>query len=220
VPPTYEYYVKTAYDVVNVVNSSIENTHIILNDWKRSLDNCLETMEPAWPVFESFKNSVSYQSTSQRRRQSEVAFDLISGINKEVAASPIVGKTPQTAASNETMNQTSPHPVESRVSQSSQHPQSRGKVMGPRFSQRNSSFRQSSGHGLPQNPLSIYEDAHATFGSAHKHPSQMHRLSRSSMDMAQNVHPRLQHAMSIGSDVDMSSDPTFHELMRLDATEW
>jgi hypothetical protein len=220
VPPTYEYYVKTAYDVVNAVNSSIENTHIVLNDWKRSLDNCLETMEPAWPVFEAFKNSVSYQSTTQPRRQSEVAFDLITGINQEVAASPMVGKTPQTVTSYEMMSQTSPHPFESRISESSQHPQSRGKVTDPQFSQRTSAFGQPSGHGLPQNPLNIYEDAHATFGSTHKHPSQMHRLSQSSMDMTQQIHPRLQHAMSIGSDVDMSSDPTFHELMRLDATEW
>ena len=177
-------------------------------------------MEPAWPVFESFKNSVSYQSTSQPRRQSEVAFDLISGMNQEVAASPIVGKTPQTVPNYETMSQSSPHPFESRMSESSQQPQGRGKVITPQLPQRTSSFGQSSGLGLPQNPLSIYEDAHATFGSAHKHPSQMHRLSQSSMDMTQPIHPGLQHTMPIDSDVDMSSDPTFHELMRLDATEW
>lgn len=44
VPPTYEYFVKTAYDVVHSVQSSIESTHIILNDWKRSLDYCLDGM--------------------------------------------------------------------------------------------------------------------------------------------------------------------------------
>ncbi len=44
VPPTYEYFVKTAYDVVHSVQSSIESTHIVLNDWKRSLDYCLDGM--------------------------------------------------------------------------------------------------------------------------------------------------------------------------------
>jgi hypothetical protein len=55
VPPTYEYFVKTAYDVVNEVQSSIENTHIVLNDWRHSLDNCLGSLEPAWPIFESLQ---------------------------------------------------------------------------------------------------------------------------------------------------------------------
>jgi hypothetical protein len=55
VPPTYEYFVKTAYDVVNEVQSSIDNTHIVLNDWRHSLDSCLDSLEPAWPVFESLQ---------------------------------------------------------------------------------------------------------------------------------------------------------------------
>lgn len=55
VPPTYEYFVKTAYDVLDEVQSSIENTHIVLNDWRHSLDSCLDSLEPAWPVFETLK---------------------------------------------------------------------------------------------------------------------------------------------------------------------
>jgi hypothetical protein len=42
VPPTYEYFVKSAYDIVHAVNSSIENTHVTLNDWKRSKCDFLE----------------------------------------------------------------------------------------------------------------------------------------------------------------------------------
>lgn len=55
VPPTYEYFVKTAYDVVNEVRCSIDNTHIVLNDWRRSLDSCLDSLEPAWPAFEAMQ---------------------------------------------------------------------------------------------------------------------------------------------------------------------
>lgn len=55
VPPTYEYFVKTAYDVVSEVQSSIDNTHIVLSDWRHSLDSCLDSLEPAWPIFESLQ---------------------------------------------------------------------------------------------------------------------------------------------------------------------
>src|SRR5450756_141853 len=108
VPPTYEYFVKTAYDVVHTVQSSIESTHIILNDWKRSLDHCLDAMEPAWPVFETFKSSITYQATSEPRRHSQVAYDLISGISPDTDTPMSGGKTPQSIASHETMSSHSP----------------------------------------------------------------------------------------------------------------
>ncbi|KAH8802799.1 fungal-specific transcription factor domain-containing protein [Xylogone sp. PMI_703] len=87
-PPTFEYFMKTAYDVVDAVRGSIENTHIALDDWKQDLDNCLDAMDPSWPAFGLLKSSCSYQPKSQGRRESEVAFELISGGLSQAADTP------------------------------------------------------------------------------------------------------------------------------------
>ncbi len=224
VPPTYEYFVKTAFDIVHAVHSSIENTHIVINDWKRNLDNCLDTMEPAWPIFESFKSSVAYQSTLQAtRRRSQVAFDLINGTDQDVDT-PMSGKTPQSLASYDAFDPFSPQnsrpPVE----------QLRPRGVSQLRTNKRPSFGQSSSHGLPQNPLKVYEDVHATIGSAKRHPS--NRLNSSPkppapqipvqqppFNLIQPTNPQLHRSMTMSS-ADIEVDPMFNELMRLDATEW
>jgi hypothetical protein len=98
VPPIFEYFIKTACDVVHSVENNLDGTHITLSGWKYSLDSCLSSMEQAWPVFESFKNSSSYQPSapiSSVRRESQVAYDLISGIH--AANIPTTEKTSKSA---------------------------------------------------------------------------------------------------------------------------
>ena len=230
VPPTYEYFVKTAYDVVHTVQSSIESTHIILNDWKRSLDHCLDAMESAWPVFETFKSSITYQATSGPRRHSQVAFDLISGISQD-PETPMSGggKTPQSITSHETLSSHSPQlfrtmarPETASTSKTSLTAQSMKAQQAPR----SSSFGQSSGHGLPQNPLNLYENAFApyqnkrpSFGTE-KSPSAIASLRpQPSFNIAPPNNPQLHRSLTMSS-ADVEFDPMFNELMRLDATEW
>lgn len=88
IPPTFEYFMKTAYDVVDAVRSSIENTHIVLDDWKQDLDNCMDAMDSSWPAIDSLKSSSPYQPKSSGRRESEVAFELISGSIAQAADTP------------------------------------------------------------------------------------------------------------------------------------
>ncbi|RFU33621.1 hypothetical protein B7463_g2710, partial [Scytalidium lignicola] len=88
IPPTFEYFMKTAYDVVDAVRSSIENTHIALDDWKQDLDSCLDAMDPIWPAFGPLKSSCPYQPKAQGRRESEVAFELINGSMSQAADTP------------------------------------------------------------------------------------------------------------------------------------
>jgi len=227
VPPTYEYFVKTAYDVIHAVQSSIESTHIILNDWKRNLDHCLDAMEPAWPVFESFKASLTYQSTSEARRHSQVAFDLISGISQDTDAPISGGKTPQSIASYETMSSHSPQIFRTMArTDNSQQPRSTRQSLKAQVP-RSSSFGQSSGHGLPQNPLNIYENAHAPY-LQNKRPSPATEKPstpftslqpQASLNIASPNNPQLHRSLTMSS-ADVEFDPIFNELMRLDATEW
>ena len=200
VPPTFEYFVKTAYDIVREVNSSIENTHISLNDWKHNLDNCLDGMEPAWPIFESFKNSSSYQSNppvSNGRRASQVAFDLISGTQS--TDTPVTGKTPSSITNYDAMAPFSPQVYRS---QPPQHNSSQSVKMASPVSARTASFGQASVQNLPLNPMA--SDAWS-------------RLSQPS-NMGQPYSPNVQHAMSIGSEAEI--DPAFNEFAALDAMEW
>jgi Fungal specific transcription factor domain len=227
VPPTYEYFVKTAYDVVHAVQSSIESTHIILNDWKRNLDHCLDAMEPAWPVFESFKTSITYQSTSEARRQSQVAFDLISGISQDTDTPMSGGKTPQSMASYETMSSQSPQIFRTMARPETSQQQRTSMQSLKAQEPRTSSFGQSSGHGLPQNPLNIYENAHAPY-LQNKRPSTgtdkpsvpvTSLQSQASFNIAPPNNPQLHRSLTMSS-ADVEFDPMFNELMRLDATEW
>lgn len=224
VPPTYEYFVKTAYDIVHAVHRSIESTHIVLNDWKRSLDSCLDTMEPAWPVFESFKSSVAFHSTSRAtRRQSQVALDLINGMDRDADAA-VLGKTPQSVAIYDALDPLSPQNHRPQVEQLRSRSVSQLRTNG------RPSFSRSSGHGLPQNPRTIYEDVHATIGSAKRHPSNQRNSARQqtmpqmppqqrSSNIAPPANPQLHRSLTMSS-ADAELDPVFNELMRLDATEW
>lgn len=219
VPPTYEYYIKTAYDVVNAVQSSIDHTHLVINDFRRSLDYCLECAEPAWPILETYRNSVSSPSSLQRR-ESQVAFDLISGSNhsNHDAASPHPNQISQSINQNNYISPSQPSPQTISQGQSSQAQQF------PTTTQRASSFGQSSTHGLPQNPLNIYENAHATFGMGNpphsaregfvQFPPTLQSLARANMQFQ----PRLRNSRS--TEVDITGEPVFGDLMRLDATEW
>ncbi|RAL58938.1 hypothetical protein DID88_009229 [Monilinia fructigena] len=104
VPPTFEYYTKTAYGVFHAVRRSIENTHIVLDDWKYNLDMCASTMEPAWPVFESFKNRAE-NVLARNRRESQAAFDFMVPTATNM---PQVAKTPNSTASYELSQPYSP----------------------------------------------------------------------------------------------------------------
>ncbi|KAH7386330.1 fungal-specific transcription factor domain-containing protein [Cadophora sp. MPI-SDFR-AT-0126] len=222
VPPTYEYFVKSAYDIVHAVHSSIESTHIVLNDWKRGLDNCLDIMEPAWPVFEAFKSSTAYQSTVRATRShSQAAYDLIMDQDSDT---PMSGKTPQSLASYDAFDPFSPQ--NSRAPAEALRPRGVSQLRSNR-----PSFGQSSGHGLPQNPRNIYEDVHATIGSAKRHPSNKQNnrqlpakpphvmAPQSSFNINQPTNPQLHRSLTMSS-ADVEFDPMFNELMRLDATEW
>jgi hypothetical protein len=229
VPPTYEFFVKTAFDVVHAVNSSIESTNIVLDDWRRRLDNCLDAMEPAWPVFESFKTSGPYQSVSHARRESQVAYDLISGRSQD-SDTPISGKTPQSLASYDTVNTYSPQVMRPQTSGDTSLP--RGPIqpnLAPKPINRSASFGQSSGHGMPSNPLSIYQSAHAKWGNAQPHmmsnkmanktAAETSTPQRPSFEIIPPENPQMQRSLTMSS-TDVESDPMFNELMRLDATEW
>jgi hypothetical protein len=161
VPPTYEYFIKSAYDVVNEVRGSIDHTHVTFNDWKHDLDVCLDEMETAWTTFESLRDTASHQSPSRRRRESEVAFDLINGMNQQPQPdTPMSARTPQ---SFDLSGPYSPHPLtgQGQSSANTQRPRTTSHTMGvpPSTSHRSQSFGRTS-HGLPQ-PPSMYQNAHA-----------------------------------------------------------
>lgn len=220
VPPTYEFFVKTAFDVVHAVNGSIENTHIVLDDWKRRLDNCIEAMEPAWPVFETFKASIGYQSLSDIQRHNQAAYDMMSGMSQD-ADTPRSGKTPQSLASYDGMNAYSSQIARPQVAnQISQTRISTQANKAPNMAHQ----PQSSAHGLPSNPLSIYQSAHAKWGNAQPHMianklANIPVQHRGSFDIIPPNDPRLHRSLTMSSG-DVEFDPMFNELMRLDATEW
>ncbi|KAL2065508.1 hypothetical protein VTL71DRAFT_3178 [Oculimacula yallundae] len=222
IPPTYEYFVKSAYDIVHAVHSSIESTHIVLDDWKRNLDYCLDTMEPAWPVFDAFKSSSAYRSTIHATRShSQAAFDLIMDQESDI---PISRKTPQDLGSYDAFDPFSPQ--HSRPQAELLQSRGAGHLQASR-----PSFGSSSGHGLPQNPRNIYEDVHATIGSAKRHPSNKQHARQTAVNppqlmapqapftITQPSNPQLHRSLTMSS-TDVEFDPMFNELMRLDATEW
>ena len=208
VPPTFEYFIKTAYDIVRAVNSSIENTHISLSGWKHNLDNCLAGMEAAWPIFESFKSSPSYQPNppmSIGRRESQVAYDLISGM--QAADPPMGGKTPDSVAYDIIT------PFRPQVYRSSQQAQTNTsinnisnptKISSP-VSTRSASFGQPSANlplNLQENPQNMFNGSMSADGWS--------RLSQSQA---------FQHRLKLGSEGG-ELDPAFNEFAALDAMEW
>jgi hypothetical protein len=213
VPPTFEYFIKTAYDVVRAVKNSTENTHITLDDWKRNLDNCLDGMEPAWQVFEFFKNSSSYQPNppiSNGRRESQVAYDLISGM--QTADTPMSGKTPGSIANYDAMTPFSPQIYRSQPQQLNI---SQPVKMSSPVSTRTASFGQASVQNLP---LNLQESPQAMFNGSNPMATDAWSRLNQSGNMGQPYPPHLQHAMSIGSEAEI--DPAFNEFAALDAMEW
>ncbi|CAG8982994.1 hypothetical protein HYALB_00003573 [Hymenoscyphus albidus] len=216
VPPTYEYFVKSAYDIVSEVRGSIENTHIVINDWKHNLDICLNDMEPAWSAFDSLRGSVIGKPSNQARRQSEVAFDLINGMNSMAEGSASV-QTPQSA-------------FEVQAAYSPQFPNFGGTTRHRTPShqqppaQKTPTFGASSGPGLPLPPM--YQDVRATLRNStttnqttptmtNNHTRQASRLSFTSSDVALDP---IQSNASVISDND--TDPLANEFAALDAMEW
>lgn len=217
-PPTFEYYIKTAYDVVGTVQSSMDSAQFQINDWRRNLDYCLEMIEPAWPVLETFRASVSSSPTLQRS-ESQTLYSSNNGLARDAEGS-VQGKTPQSVQSYGSVSHPSPRPD---LQQNSQLVASSKFPSTP--SQSRSSFGKTSTHGLPQNPLSIYENAHATFGMRNTSVTQNReaQFTAAAQAMARNnpqYNPQLRSSMSAGSEVDMLGEPVFSDLMRLDATEW
>lgn len=203
VPPTFEYFTKTAYDVVKEVNDSIASTHIILNDWKHDLDYCLEVMEPAWPVFENFKASPTFQSNMSAprgRRESQVAFDLITGMNQIPETSQIY-KSPN---SYQTVSPQTMRPPTSQIATTSQSNTAQSPI-----SHRTTSFGQQSAQSL----LTNFQQSPQVIFNTPADQWPIHPQSQIS-----RIPTNPQHPLSAGSEFEL--DPTFQEFATLDATEW
>lgn len=208
VPPTFEYFIKTAYDVIREVDSSIENTHITLNDWRHNLDNYLDLMEPAWLIFESFKNSSAYRPHQpfSSPRASQVAYELKSGTN-QTADTPISSKTPSGLANYDTMAPFSPQALRSQPPQVNT---SHAAKMASSVSTRTSSFSQTSVQNLP---LNIPENLQGLFNNNNPISAETWSRLDQSPNIGQSLQPHLQQ-----SEVEI--DPMFNEFAALDAMEW
>ncbi|RDW77232.1 hypothetical protein BP6252_05285 [Coleophoma cylindrospora] len=228
VPPTYEYFIKTAYDTVREVQNSIESTQLILDDWKYNMDSCLSVMEIAWPVFADFKTGSQYIPVSRGRRQSQVAYELISGVAHD-ADTPQSVNTPQTTASFQINNPFSPHVFRSQSLTGVDRPQQvqniQRKVMAPpSASQRSTSFTSSPSNSrpnlqqAPQPMFNIPSPAGSENWPVNGQRQQMSIINQPPVDMSQPLPSQFQNAMSINSDVE--SDSMFNEFAALDAMEW
>ncbi|KAG9238015.1 fungal-specific transcription factor domain-containing protein [Amylocarpus encephaloides] len=228
VPPTYEYFVKSAYDIVSEVRGSIEHTHIVLDDWKHNLDICLDAMGPAWTVFDSLGDAVSNRPlSSQGRRESEVAFDLISG--NQQADTPTSAITPQSLSGFKTSGPHCPHPF---TVTNSRPRTSHTMTVATYSAHRSQSFGQSSGHGLPQPPM--YQDARSVLVRSDplqtlqqaSQPSQVPpnlgrslqapRLRFASVDSPMNSQLRSNRSATSDNDTDLLAN----EFAALDAMKW
>ncbi|RDL31481.1 uncharacterized protein BP5553_09690 [Venustampulla echinocandica] len=226
VPPTYEYFMKRAHDVLNEVQGNIENTHIMINDWRHGLDIQLDAMEPAWPSFELLKNSVSCPPSSHNHREGGVALDRITGTNQP-ADTPLSTATPPSATSFERPG--SYRPPVLAPQRNMQRPRTMSQpVMAPppRPLPRSESFGRTSGPGLPELPT-IYQDSRALLGPRNadssrstvmKSPGDLSKLDYASLDTLPSVDPQLQSSICTGSENDI--DPLFNEFAALDAMEW
>lgn len=227
-PPTYDCYVSKAYEIVRAVNTSIEGTNILMNDWKRNLDHCIDSLESAWPVFESFKSTTSYHSNLGSAGEDGTVAHGPQSRNGD-GDTPMEMRTPQSLTNYTTMAAHSPQALRpqaegiQRTRGSSQSRAISGKM------NHRASFGPSSGQGLPQNPLTIYENAHVTFGGLDRRLDraaaakavlqQASSGKRPTFDLPQPANPQLHRSLTMSS-ADVEFDPIFNELMRLDATEW
>lgn len=215
VPPTFEYFVKSAYDVVRAVQSTMEETNINLASWKHSLDIYINMMEPAWPIFEAFKSSTSYQTPSAGRRASQVAYELINGTH-HISDTP-TASTPTSLASSQTAYPQISMYQPGGSMNSEVHP---GRAVVSPTLNRNRTYSLTPGS---QSGTNSYPDAQSLFNMAspvaidsqHANTHESH-ISRTSNLGASPTH--LRQRGSIHSQTDL--DPMFQEFATLDATEW
>ena len=216
IPPTFEHFVKTAYDVVREAQSNTEETNIGLSSWKHSLDIYIDMMEPAWPIFESFKNSISYQIPSAGRRESQVAFDLISGTNQG-SDSPLTPSTPNSLVSGHAPHtQISRYQTEVPISRVAQYARS---VVSP-------TLNQTKPFGLPagdQFMANNYPNTQSIFNTDNSIDTNPQHANSHGSQISQPLNPEpapahTRHRPSITADIEL--DPMFQEFATLDATEW
>jgi hypothetical protein len=216
IPPTFEYFVKTAYDVVREVQSSIEDTHINLADWKHSLDIYLDLMEPAWPIFESFKSSISYQTPATGRRESQVAFELISGMN-QMPDTPQTALTPNSLSSYDT---TEPRVWRHQPAVPANNISHQAKAMVSQASHQTRPFGLLSGHPFMANADPDGQSLFNTenFITAGSRPAKVQGSRINNVSNIATSPPHILHRMSMNSEIEL--DPMFQEFAALDATEW
>lgn len=90
--------------MLNFLRTVTDLSVLVLDDWKYNLDMCVSTMEPAWPVFESFKNAAE-NVLARNRGESQATFDLMVPTATEI---PQAVKTPNSTASYELSQPYSP----------------------------------------------------------------------------------------------------------------
>lgn len=216
IPPTFEYFVKTAYDVIRHVQRNMEETDISIANWKHSLDIYLDMMEPAWPIFETFKNSISYQTPAAGRRESQVAYELISGTNN-VSDTPPTASTPNSLAGSQTLNhQVSRYQLEASTNNVPQQARTmlspvldRSQVFNPAAADLFATSNYSGTQSIFNTNIPITADSPQLKANSSR-ISQTSNIKTSPADRRQRT--------SIPSDVEL--DPMFQEFATLDATEW
>jgi hypothetical protein len=205
IPPTFEYFLKVAYDVVRQVRS-IEETEIDIASWKHNLDTYVDMIEPTWPVFRSFKSSILYQAAATGRRASQVAFELISGTSN-AKENPQIVSVPNNPRSDDT---------------------------DPQVYRRGPGVLMNNGPALHQTqsidfPIShqFMATNHPTARSLFSTDNHMAINSRSVKNLESEINsapnlttppPHLQHGTSTAAEPEL--DPMFQEFAALDATKW
>ena len=216
IPPTFEHFVKTAYDVVREAQSNIEEMNISLSNWKHSLDIYIDMMEPAWPIFEAFKNSISYQIPSAGRRESQVAFELISGTN-QASDTPLTSSTPNSLASSHTPNtQISRYQTEVPINNAAQYARS---VVSPILNRAQPFGLPTGGQSIANNYLNTQSIFNANNPiAADPRRANIHGSQISPLSNTEPAPTHTRHRLSITADMEL--DPMFQEFATLDATEW
>ncbi|QSZ32272.1 hypothetical protein DSL72_001846 [Monilinia vaccinii-corymbosi] len=228
VSPTFEYYTKTAYAVIRAVQRSIENTHIVLDDWKYDLDMCVSTMEPAWPVFESFKNAAE-NALLKNQCESQAAFDLMVPTAPEI---PQTAKTPNNTTSYEINQPYSPQVFRSQsinnmnVARPNRNNMQYTKTLVPPKSHSNQPFNGSaidnfatrfsesphsvynSGNSATLSPWSVHQQNQNQTRATHQIPF---GLLQQSINLQQAIPP---------SSLDTDGDSIFNDFAVMDAMEW
>ncbi|TAQ87310.1 hypothetical protein B7494_g4346 [Chlorociboria aeruginascens] len=211
VSPIFEYYMKSTYGVLETLQDSIENTHVILNDCRHGMDNCLLSMESAWPTFELLKISPLCQPKSRTRQESQVAFDLTSTMNP-CASTPRAVMTPNSSTTFEINSPFTPQLFRSHSMTSSERaPQARSAV------QPKSPMAPPSLH---PNHQSIYSSTNLALDFQDSPTaifSMTDPVTSNSWPSITNQ-PEMQNPRTVNNEID--ADSTFNEFAALDAMEW